>query len=87
MLLRSGTSTEKEVTTTSRLNLKDIPQAVLTGVRRLENIPHMNGAQKKEVLVRVLQEMCPNDTLDEIIPPLIDIVVVLIRSQSGYSFF
>lgn len=39
------------------------------------------GVSKKRVVVMVLQELCPDDTLDLLIPPLIDIMIDVYRNR------
>ena len=64
--------------------LRDLPRLVLKGILYLQTeqeAKQLTGQQKKECLIKVLQDLCPNDLLDQFIPPLIDIICDLLKQK------
>lgn len=68
----------------SDATLSDLPRLVLKGILYLQTereAKQLTGAQKKECLIKVLQDICPHDLLDQFIPPLVDLVCQLLKEQ------
>jgi len=66
--------------------LKDVPRLVLKGVAYLDEDAEarsLTGTQKKAALVACLQSLCPSEVLDELLPPLIDLVVQLAHAAAA----
>ena len=64
--------------------LKDVPRLLLKGIIYMQNDAEaqlLTGKQKKAALVHVMQSLCPHDTLDQIIPPAIDLLVELVKRR------
>ena len=64
---------------------KDIPSLVLVGVKFLALNPHHTGLEKKQILTDALVELCPDDDIDQLIPPFIDLVWTLVKRETCYA--
>lgn len=61
--------------------LENLPTFIVRGVKVLWDIRDLNGPGKKALLIDVLQELCPNDHIDALIPPFIDMVYELLKHR------
>jgi len=57
-----------------------VPGMIVHGVRFLAEYTQHTGEEKKRVLTRVLVELCPDDDLDKLIPPVIDVIWTLVKA-------
>jgi hypothetical protein len=57
----------------------DVPHLVVVGVRFLAEFKEFTGRQKKALLVQALVELCPDDEIDKLIPPVVDVIWGLVK--------
>jgi len=65
------------------MNWTHVPSVLLQSVRLLSQYRNIENADKKRICVCVLQILCPDDNIDELIPPFVDMVWGLVKSQGG----
>ena len=64
-----------------KITLAEIPNLTVVGIVFLRDALNLTGDQKKAMLIRCLQRLCPSPVIDSIIPATIDILWTLIKSH------
>ena len=65
----------------SKFTLDTLPHFLAWSMYRVSEFKGMEGDLKKEVVIAVLQELCPSDTVDAMIPSLIEVYLMLDKHQ------
>lgn len=56
-----------------------VPALVVHGVKHLAELSDFTGPEKKEIIIAALIELCPDDEIDVLIEPVIDVVWALLK--------
>lgn len=51
-----------------------LPELILDTISDLVEISHVDGNVKREIVIQVLVDLCPDDNIDKMIPPFVDLV-------------
>jgi hypothetical protein len=75
-----------ELLTIQKIDRKNALQ-VLSIVMKLVgfNYSHLSGQTKKEIVILVLQQISPNDMIDQAIPYLIDLLISVEKDQIKFN--
>ena len=76
-LFESVTAAEAQVLK-GKFDLKTITPTLIICMRFVgTQYKALTGAQKKQLVIDILQKICPNDLIDQLIPPMIDYLVAV----------
>lgn len=64
-----------------KMNWTHVPAVLLQSVRLLSQYRNIENTDKKRICIRALQILCPDDNIDELIPPFVDMVWGLVKRQ------
>jgi hypothetical protein len=58
-----------------QFDLKTIGPVLTICMQFVGTMTNLSGIQKKQLVIAILKKICPNDAIDQLIPPMIDILV------------
>jgi len=64
----------------SDFSWQSVPQLIVHGVKYLALYTNHTGEEKKQILVSVLVDLCPDDNVDKLIPPVVDVIWELVKA-------
>jgi hypothetical protein len=74
-------------TTDADFQWDNVGTVLLHAIRLMADVSVLSGPQKKEAVIAALVEVCPNDDVDKLVPPFVDLVWFLVKANRGGTCF
>jgi hypothetical protein len=66
---------------TGPISWNHVPPLLVSCIRLLAHYRNVINEDKKRICIRTLQILCPDDKIDELIPPFVDMVWGLVKAS------